>query len=151
MLHQGLFCSHQLRRQEFRVYHTETVMNHWTPWLLFGCWPSVRSCLQCVRTCSMNLISDIISFQCVCYLLVSLHVSSGVCVWESSRAIGKRQMDWTHLLVLSWLSHLISFFFFFTYIWVRCAANPLQYLYLLELKKCPYMDVGGAYMHGWLH
>lgn len=73
-----------------------------------GCWPSVRSCLQCLRTCCMNLISDIISFQCVCYPLVSVHVTSGVCVWENSRAIGKRLMDWTHLLVSSWLSTLTS-------------------------------------------
>ncbi len=49
------------------------------------------------------------------------------------------------------LSPDIFFFFLRMYIWVRCAANPLQYLYLLELKKYPYMDVGGAYMQGWLH
>jgi len=48
------------------------------------------------------------------------------------------------------------FILYHMYVWVRCDVKPLQYLYLLDFFFLIfffnlYMDVGGAYMHGWLH
>lgn len=74
-------CSDQPRNQKFRVHNTETVMNHSTPRLAFGMLTFYEVKLaEPENVCYMNLISDIILFQGICWPMVSAHVSTGVCV-----------------------------------------------------------------------